>query len=98
LTFFTLNIINNRLSGSVQPSDFSFHEDSYAIKGKTMRVRVDEELCIGCEACVEICPEVFEMQSDVAVAKIEDDIPDDLEDTCREAAESCPVEAILVED
>ena len=98
MTFFALNIINNRLSGSGQPSDFSFHEDSYAIKGKTMRVRVDEELCIGCEACVEICPEVFEMQSDVAVAKIEDDIPDDLEDTCREAAESCPVEAILVED
>jgi len=63
-----------------------------------MRVRVDEELCIGCEACVEICPEVFEMQGDAAVAKIEDDIPDDLEDTCREAAESCPVEAILVED
>jgi len=93
-----LNIINNRLSGSGRPANFSFHEDSYAIKGKTMRVRVDEELCIGCEACVEICPEVFEMQSDVAVAKIEDDIPDDLEDTCREAAESCPVEAILVED
>jgi len=93
-----LNIINNRLSGSGQPSDFSFHEDSYAIKGKTMRVRVDEELCIGCEACVEICPEVFEMQGDTAVAKIEDDIPDDLEDTCREGAESCPVEAILVED
>lgn len=61
-------------------------------------MRVDEELCIGCEACIEICPEVFEMQNDVAVAKIEDDIPDDLEDTCREAAESCPVEAILVED
>ena len=93
-----MNIINNRLSGSGQPSDFSFHEDSYAIKGKTMRVRVDEELCIGCEACVEICPEVFEMQGDTAVAKIEDDIPDDLEDTCREGAESCPVEAILVED
>ena len=98
MTFFALNIINNRLSGSGQPSDFSFHEDSYAIKGKTMRVRVDEELCIGCEACVEICPEVFEMQGDTAVAKIEDDIPDDLEDTCREGAESCPVEAILVED
>ena len=93
-----MNIINNRLSGSGRPANFSIHEDSYAIKGKTMRVRVDEELCIGCEACVEICPEVFEMQSDVAVAKIEDDIPDDLEDTCREAAESCPVEAILVED
>jgi ferredoxin len=38
------------------------------------------------------------MQGDIVVAKIEDDIPDDLEDTCREAAESCPVEAILVED
>ena len=63
-----------------------------------MRVHVDEELCIGCEACADICPEVFEMQGDVAVAKIEDDIPEDLEDACKEAAEGCPVEAILVEE
>lgn len=25
---------------------------------------VDQECCIGCEACVQICPEVFRMQED----------------------------------
>ncbi len=63
-----------------------------------MRVFVDKELCIGCEACVDICPEVFEMQDDLAVVKIEDDVPDDLEAAVEESAETCPVEAITVED
>jgi len=61
-----------------------------------MKVRVDEELCVGDETCVEICPEIFEMQGDVAVARIEE-VPEELEQGCREAAESCPVNAILIE-
>ena len=65
-----------------------------------MRVHVDEDLCVGDETCVEICPEIFELQGDVAVAKIDEDeeVPEELEDACREAAESCPVEAIIVEE
>lgn len=63
-----------------------------------MRVFVDKDLCIGCEACVDICPEVFEMQDDLATVKIEDDVPEDLEAAVEEAAEACPVEAITVED
>lgn len=62
-----------------------------------MRVRVDEDLCIGDETCVEICPEIFEMGQDVAVTKMEE-VPKKLEETCREAAESCPVEAIIIEE
>jgi ferredoxin len=62
-----------------------------------MKVKVDEETCVGCGACVDICPEVFEMDEDVAVTKIED-VPADLQDSCNEAAEACPVEAIIVED
>ncbi len=27
-----------------------------------MRVRVDKDLCVGDETCVEICPEIFEME------------------------------------
>jgi len=62
-----------------------------------MKVRVDEEACVGDETCVEICPEIFEMQGDVAVAKMEE-VPEELEGTCREAAESCPVEAMVIEE
>ena len=46
---------------------------------------------------VEICPEVFEMRGDVAVAKIEV-VPEEYGQSCQEAADSCPVEAILIEE
>ncbi|OGP75073.1 MAG: ferredoxin [Deltaproteobacteria bacterium RBG_16_49_23] len=62
-----------------------------------MKVTVDEETCIGCEACVDTCPEVFEMVGDKAVKKVSE-VPKDLIESCREAAENCPVEAIQVED
>ena len=62
-----------------------------------MEVRVDPDLCVGDETCVEICPEIFEMEGDVAVAKMEE-VPEELEGACREAAEFCPVEAILIEE
>jgi ferredoxin len=65
-------------------------------KEKKMKVRVDKETCVGDETCVQECPEVFEMQGDVAVAKMED-VPKDLEEKVKEAATSCPVEAIIIE-
>jgi ferredoxin len=61
-----------------------------------MKVRVEEEFCVGDETCVKICPEVFEMQGDLAVVKMEE-VPPKLEEKCKEAAESCPVEAIIIE-
>jgi len=62
-----------------------------------MKVIVDEETCIGCEACVETCPEVFEMNDDKVRIKV-DQVPEDMMGTCREAAENCPVEAIQIEE
>jgi len=62
-----------------------------------MRVTVDEETCIGCELCAETCPEVFEMDDDKARVKA-DQVPDDVDDACREAVENCPVEAIQIEE
>ncbi len=29
-----------------------------------MRVEVDQELCISCGACIDICPDVFEWNED----------------------------------
>jgi len=62
-----------------------------------MKASVDPDLCTGCGLCEDICPEVFELQDEVAVAKV-DVVPPDAEETCREAAESCPVEAISIEE
>jgi len=66
-------------------------------KGVKMKVKVDEETCVGDETCVEICPEIFEMNGDVAVARMEE-VPEEPGEKCKEAAESCPVEAIIIEE
>ncbi len=61
-----------------------------------MKVTVDQETCIGCGLCSETCPEVFEMTDDKATAKMQD-VPEEFAESCREAADECPVEAIKVE-
>ncbi len=60
-----------------------------------MKAKVDPDLCIGCAVCEQICDTVFEMKDDLAVAKV-DPVPADAEESCREAAEACPVEAIAI--
>lgn len=62
-----------------------------------MRVVVDEETCIGCGLCSETCPEVFEMNNDKARV-IVDEVPEEMMESCKEAIENCPVEAIELED
>jgi ferredoxin len=62
-----------------------------------MKVKIDKELCSGDEICVDICPELFKMEGDVAVVKTEL-VSEDLKERCREAADECPSEAIIVED
>lgn len=62
-----------------------------------MKANVDKDLCIGCELCPDICPEIFSMDDDgLAVAK-DIEIPEDIEDSAKDAESQCPVEAISVE-
>jgi ferredoxin len=61
-----------------------------------MKAKVDKDTCTGCGLCVDTCPEVFELDGDVAKAK-PGVVPANAEDSCREAAEGCPVEAIAIE-
>jgi ferredoxin len=66
------------------------------IERRKKHVRVDKETCVGDETSVEVSPEVFEVQGDVAVAKMEN-APEDIEEKVKEGATSCPVEAIIIE-
>jgi ferredoxin len=62
-----------------------------------MKVSIDADLCTACGLCTDSVPEVFEMGDDVAVVK-KSDVPSNLENDVREAAEDCPVEAIIVQE
>jgi len=62
-----------------------------------MKVRVDPDLCTGCGPCQEICPEVFEIRDDVSTVLVKE-VPPELADAAREAADSCPPGAIIVEE
>ena len=63
-----------------------------------MKAVVDRDLCIGCGLCAEICPDVFEMDDESIAQVIVDVIPAEAEETAKEAASSCPVEAITIAD
>ena len=62
-----------------------------------MKVRVDPDLCTGCGPCQEICPEVFEIRDDVSAVLVKE-VPTELADAVREAADSCPPGAIVIEE
>lgn len=57
---------------------------------------IDEDECIGCEACVEICPECFEMEEDEEKAKVKEGADANAE-CVDEAIASCPAECISKE-
>ena len=60
------------------------------------QVVVDQDECIGCEACVELCPSVFVFDEDTEKADVREDA--NAEDECvEEAIASCPAECITKE-
>ncbi|MFW6108409.1 MAG: ferredoxin [bacterium] len=62
-----------------------------------MKATVDEDVCVGTSDCEAICPQVFKVVDGVSKVQV-DTVPPDAEDTCRQAAENCPVDAITVEE
>ena len=61
-----------------------------------MKVRVDRDLCIGVGNCVALVPTVFTLDEDNKAVVLDPTSVDD--DTLLEAAESCPENAIIIED
>lgn len=58
---------------------------------------VDPDICTGCGLCTALCPAVFEMEGDVAVAIHPDYKALGVEAAAHDAAQSCPVGAIRLD-
>ncbi len=62
-----------------------------------MKATVNKDLCIGCTLCVQRCPEVFAMEGDKTVVNV-DIVPEEVEESCRQAADECPVIAVTISE
>lgn len=60
------------------------------------KVYIDQDECIGCETCVELCPAVFRFNDETAKAEVIDGADGDAE-CVDEAIASCPVNCITKE-
>ncbi len=72
-----------------------------------MKVKVNQDACIGCGACAAICDEVFEINDEgLSEVKAEENkekeefvnVKEELQDEVRDAADSCPTGAIEIEE
>lgn len=65
-----------------------------------MKVSVDKTKCIGCGACASIEPTVFHINPDDGKSEADASActSDQCQERCKEAAVTCPVAAITVEE
>lgn len=61
-----------------------------------MKAKVDKDTCIGCENCVNECPEVFEMEDDGLAVARDIELSGAVLDSATSARDVCPVEAISI--
>ncbi len=58
--------------------------------------RVDKDLCISCATCINLCPDVFQFGDDGKSEVINQEGCNGCD--CQEAADSCPADAIILEE
>jgi ferredoxin len=74
------------------------------VEGRTVKVRVDQELCMASQSCIVLAPKVFQIdwvkrKSSFSAAPIEvKDAEGADNETVFLAAQSCPYRAIILED
>ena len=60
------------------------------------KVVVDYELCEGNAMCMDVAPEVFDLDDDDVVLLIDEAPGDDLRDKVAQAVERCPKQALSI--
>lgn len=60
-----------------------------------MSVKINQEDCIGCGVCMQVCPQIFGLDEDEGKATILlEEAPESERDTVKEAIDSCPIGCI----
>lgn len=60
------------------------------------KIKVLRDLCIGAASCVAISPQVFQLDNEAKAIIL--DVDGDTDENILAAAQSCPVNAIIIED
>ncbi len=63
-----------------------------------MKVSVDFDVCASTGACMQVCPEVFEVRNDGHLYILQEEPGEDLRDKVQTAVGMCPTAAITFED
>ena len=63
-----------------------------------MKAKVVENLCIGCGACQAIAPEEFELNDSGVSQSLNEVVKKDNLEAVKEASDTCPTNAILIEE
>ncbi len=59
-----------------------------------MKVKVNQDQCIGCGACAAICDNVFEISDEGLSQVVADEVKEEDEEAVQDAIDSCPTSAI----
>ncbi len=60
------------------------------------KITVDYDVCASTGACMQFCPEVFEVRSDGFLYILDEQPPESLRSAVEQAADMCPTAAISV--
>ena len=60
-----------------------------------MKVKVDQDLCIGCGTCELMCSQCFQLEDGKAQV-VRDECSGDIECDMQDVIDSCPTEAISI--
>jgi len=59
------------------------------------QIQINQDLCIGCNTCAALCPEIFELDSTTFKAKVKKQ-PETITPEIESVISSCPVSAITI--
>jgi len=62
-----------------------------------MKVKIDQEKCIGCGTCISIVPEIFKFNADNKAELVDGADLTEHKEKINQAKDACPVQAISVE-
>jgi ferredoxin len=63
-----------------------------------MKVSVDYDVCASTGACMQVCPEVFEVRSDGYLYVLQESPGEELRAKVQTAVDMCPTAAITLEE